>query len=68
MAQQGSRTADPRGQREVSDASPVEVEDDYQEIELITDSKDPRYTSEMCKQFKRTLSHRNANVHFVGAW
>lgn len=26
------------------------------------------YTKDLCKQFKRTLSHEHFRVHFVGAW
>ena len=32
------------------------------------DPKDPRYTAEVCKQFKSTLCYEGVKVHFVGVW
>ena len=29
---------------------------------------DVEVTKEVCEQFKRTLSHKDAVVHFVGVW
>ncbi|EIN07505.1 WD40 repeat-like protein [Punctularia strigosozonata HHB-11173 SS5] len=35
---------------------------------VITDKKDPRYATALCKNFKSTLSQEGVKVHFVGAW
>ncbi|KIP01096.1 hypothetical protein PHLGIDRAFT_123673 [Phlebiopsis gigantea 11061_1 CR5-6] len=32
------------------------------------DPKDPKYTAELCKQFKQTLCYKGVKVHFVGVW
>lgn len=32
------------------------------------ESKKSKDTPKLCKQFKKTLSHRDVTVHFVGVW
>ncbi|KIP01358.1 hypothetical protein PHLGIDRAFT_58717, partial [Phlebiopsis gigantea 11061_1 CR5-6] len=52
---------------QLSRGSPMYESSDLADDQNI-DPQDPRYHWELCKQFKRTLCHKSARVHFVGAW